>query len=497
MTYPPLYTPTYQADSASGSFEIDVTGFPVIPPAVPWRFLLALPQPDGTILGEVTQAQTRSLTLRAGPTNFHEASLDIDGYSPTAQLVAELQADLQVMYGPQLLAVLRTGGVTDPLTASAYRCQPTFMDYRQVLRRRSLAEGGGPAFTNADIADIAWDLIQAGAQGDPGIQSYPGGNLGIARGVGRAGLGITASIDYARTQFVGAAIDDLCQLTPGSDWDITPYGQADLRLDMWSPARGNDNGVVLTWGDGKVASITRTTDPSAYANAVCVTGAKLSGSTTVESQSDGGTISNIASWSNPSPGVLDVADSSWAPGSGQIKVHASGHTNAILSYTGTSAGGRFTGCQYISGSPSGTVSTGNSVDIIQLSPDVSGAPDIASRLEGRWDQVIGTQHQIQSSMDKAAAWYLQNGQVILPTYTITLHPGAWQGPNWLFLGDLVTVRISAGRLQVDDKLPVTEMTFDINSSGMETLTMTVGRIPYRIHQQIPKMLQRLRLLETQ
>lgn len=413
MTYPTVYGPTYTADSTSGSFEIDVTGFPVVPPPVPWRFLLARPQPDGTILGEVTQAQARSLTLRAGPTNFHEAALDLDGYSPIASLVAELQCDLQVMYGPQILAVLRTGGITDALTASAYRLQPTFFDYRQVLRRRSLAYGGGPGFTSADIADVAWDLIQAGAGSDTGIQQYPGGNLGIARGLGRAGVGITATINYIRQDFTGTVIDNLCQLTPGADWDITPYGQADLRLDMWSPARGSDRGVVLSWGDGRVASISRVTDPSAYANSVFVTGQGITNTP-----------------SAGSAGALDVAG-------------------------------------------------------------------IAGRAEGRWDQVIGTQHTSQSSLDKAAAWFLNDQQVILPSYTITLHPGAWLGPAWLFLGDLVTVRIAAGRLAVDDKLPVTEMDFAISADGIETLTMTVGRIPFRIHQSIPAVLRRLRALETQ
>lgn len=414
MTYPAVYTATYQADAASASFEIDVSGFPAPPPPVPWRFLLATPQPDGTILGEITQAQTRSLTLRAGPGNYHEAALDIDGYSAIAPLVAEMQCDLQVMYGSQLLAVLRCGGVADPLTApNVYRCQPTFTDYRQVLRRRSFAYGGGPPFTGVDIATIAWDIIQAGAPPDAAIQSYPGGNLGIARGLGRAGVGITATINYIRQDFVGAVIDNLCQLTPGADWDITPYGQSDLRLDMWSPARGSDNGVVLTWGDGRVASITRTTDPSQYANSVFVTGQSIT--------------------NTPSAGSAGALD----------------------------------------------------------------APDIASRIEGRWDQVIGTQHTSQSSLDKAAAWYLNDQQVILPSYTITLHPGAWLGPSWLYLGDLVTVRIAAGRLQVDDKLPITEMQFDIDSNGVETLTMTIGRIPYRIHQQIPKMLQRLKRLDSQ
>ena len=416
MGYPALYPATYPANpvqSSTGTFEIDVLPPAPGPPKGPWRFLLAAPQPDGTYLAVITQAQSRTLTMRAGPGNYHEAAFDIDGNAPAASAVAELQCDVQVMFGPRLLACLRLTGCTDNLDASSYRLQPAAVDYRQVLRRRSFAYGGGPPFTNADIADIAWDLIQAGAGGDAGIQHYPGGNLGIARGAGKAGLGIAATINYIRQDFAGTVIDDLCQLTPGADWDITPYGQSDLRLDMWSPQRGADNGLIFAFGDGQVASIQRTTDPSVYANSVFVTGQGIS--------------------DTPSPGSAGALDVS----------------------------------------------------------------DIATRLEGRWDQVIGTQHTSQASLDRAAAWYLNDQQVILPAYAITLHPGAWEGPDWLWIGDLVTVRIGAGRLAVNDKLPVTEMDFSIDASGLETLTMTAGRYPFKIHQAIPKILRRLRALETQ
>jgi hypothetical protein len=412
------YTFTLQAtDSAAATatavFTITVTTVTAVTPSSPWKFLIAAPQPDGTYLAELAQAQSRTLTLRAGPGNYHEAGADIDGYSAEAIPAAELQSDLQVLYSGAVVFCGRVGGIADTLDAPSYRMQVTAMDYRQVLRRRSLAYGGGPNFNaDTDIADMAWDLIQAGFGGQQGVQKYPGGNLGIARGIGAAGLSITAQRNYNRQTFAGQAIDDLCGLTPGADWDITPYGAADLRLDMWSPARGADNGVVLSWGDGAVASIARTTDPSAYANSVFVTGQALTNTP-----------------SGGSAGALDAAD-------------------------------------------------------------------IATRTEGRWDQIIGTQHTHQGSLDKAAAWYLNDQQVISPSYTITLHPGAWGGPDHIWIGDTVTVWVNAGRLTVEDPLPVTEMSFDINSSGLETLTMTVGRVPFRIHQHIPKILRRLRYLET-
>jgi hypothetical protein len=82
--------------------------------------------------------------------------------------------------------------------------------------------------------------------------------------------------------------------------------------------------------------------------------------TTVASGSNGGEISNVAAWSSPSAGVLDVATTTGWPTSGTVNVAASGATTAVVNYTGTAAG-QLTGCSYVSGSPTGTVSTGGAV----------------------------------------------------------------------------------------------------------------------------------------
>ena len=85
--------------------------------------------------------------------------------------------------------------------------------------------------------------------------------------------------------------------------------------------------------------------------------------TTVAAGSNGGEISTIASWSNPSAGVLDVASipAGW-PTAGTVHVAASGSTTAVVTYTGVS-GNSLTGCAYISGSATGTVSTGGAVTL--------------------------------------------------------------------------------------------------------------------------------------
>jgi hypothetical protein len=90
----------------------------------------------------------------------------------------------------------------------------------------------------------------------------------------------------------------------------------------------------------------------------------LASATTVAAGSNGGEISTIASWSSPSAGVLDVASvaASW-PSSGTVAVSASGSTVAIVTYAGTSGGNQLTGCVYVSGSATGTVTTGGVVSL--------------------------------------------------------------------------------------------------------------------------------------
>jgi hypothetical protein len=87
-------------------------------------------------------------------------------------------------------------------------------------------------------------------------------------------------------------------------------------------------------------------------------------STTVASGSNGGEISQIATWSHPSAGVLDVASiPANMPASGTLNVAASGSTTAVITYMGTT-GNSFTGCAYVSGSATGTVATGGAVTLV-------------------------------------------------------------------------------------------------------------------------------------
>ena len=63
--------------------------------------------------------------------------------------------------------------------------------------------------------------------------------------------------------------------------------------------------------------------------------------------------------------MLDVASGGAAfwPAAGTINVAASGSTTAVVTYTGIS-GNSLTGCAYVSGSATGTVSTGGAVTLV-------------------------------------------------------------------------------------------------------------------------------------
>ena len=107
------------------------------------------------------------------------------------------------------------------------------------------------------------------------------------------------------------------------------------------------------------APTTQTILATSSSTMAAVTGA----ASTVAAGSNGGTIANVASWSSPSAGVLAVASGVPFPTQGgTVNVAASGPTTAVVTYTGVS-GNTLTGCAYVSGSPSGTVSTGGAVTL--------------------------------------------------------------------------------------------------------------------------------------
>jgi hypothetical protein len=131
-----------------------------------------------------------------------------------------------------------------------------------------------------------------------------------------------------------------------------------------------------------------------------------------------------------------------------------------------------------------------------INPVYLQAADLATRPEGRWDLAVGTQLTTSDALATAGPWYLGQSQVVNPTYTLVMRAGAWQGPDHVWIGDLVHVRIKDGRLAVDDLLPVSELQFDIDAQNIEVVTVTAGRSAFKYRHPIARILRRLAALET-
>ncbi len=85
--------------------------------------------------------------------------------------------------------------------------------------------------------------------------------------------------------------------------------------------------------------------------------------TTVSAGSNGGVLGNVATWSSPSPGVLDVASTSAFPAGGGTFTVVGSSATETLTYTGKTSTA-LTGCQYVSGTSSNTVATSAEVTLI-------------------------------------------------------------------------------------------------------------------------------------
>jgi hypothetical protein len=81
---------------------------------------------------------------------------------------------------------------------------------------------------------------------------------------------------------------------------------------------------------------------------------------------------------------------------------------------------------------------------------------------------------IQSTLDQQAQGDLALAGLVVPSYSLTLRPGAysWGNPN---MGDVVPLVIQKGRLNVSTTVRVLGISYDIGDDGEEDVSLTVGR----------------------
>lgn len=109
-------------------------------------------------------------------------------------------------------------------------------------------------------------------------------------------------------------------------------------------------------------------------------------------------------------------------------------------------------------------------------PETREATDLAARPEGRFEIERGFPDILeQSTLAAKADWLLAESQVLRPSYTLTLAPDRYPGPQALWLGDTCIVTIRSGRLDEHSRQRVMEITFEPDGDGGETVRVIVGR----------------------
>lgn len=225
----------------------------------PWTFAVgpgasqSAPQPER----ELTEARGRTVTWR---TRGHgTAQFTIDARSEEAQEIGELDTDLWVWRAGELLYRGRITTLADDITEDRHDLNVTAIDYRGMCRHRTLWTAGYTAANKAQ-AEIAWEMLNAS-------QGRDGGSWGVTQGLSPAGTPRDRNENPMTN--LADAMTRLSEVDGGFEWEISP----NLELDIWTPRRGADNGVVLDFG-GTIARLSGTLESGRFANAVGVTGAK-------------------------------------------------------------------------------------------------------------------------------------------------------------------------------------------------------------------------------
>ena len=90
--------------------------------------------------------------------------------------------------------------------------------------------------------------------------------------------------------------------------------------------------------------------------------------------------------------------------------------------------------------------------------------------QGRWEQFRGYPTiKEQDTLDDRADWLLSELALVKPGYACQVTPGAWEGPNHLWIGDTVGLQVTSGRLAVDVPQRVVTLGLEVTDSDNEVL----------------------------
>ena len=245
-------------------------------------FVAGAAYPTATGIGELIDARSRRLdTAWNSPAQL---TFTVDGHSPTAAYIAELQHDVIAWRWdeqsghdiPMFHGLI--GQSEDQLTEQEHVVTFTCHDYLSMLQRRYITAPGGITYTQTDQDSIVTNLLTR-ANNMPasnGTSFLPGSALPILiapvnpDGTDRpnSSSGQIRDRTYTGNTPIGQAIDDLAKVINGFDYDLAPridlYGRDRLRI--FYPYQGvARSDMALVYGS-TVATVTRTIASGDYAN---------------------------------------------------------------------------------------------------------------------------------------------------------------------------------------------------------------------------------------
>jgi hypothetical protein len=504
---------------------------PLPEPRARWQFLTG--DRTGGYQQELTAATGRKLTARL--TTPSEAAFGLDARLPQAANVDEMVTDVHVLWTSKLSVTHRlfrgrVGPTTDTVTEDAHTMSVTALDYRAFVARRHLLEGRA-ANLNAGFQDGTgfWsgtggtlEVDEAEAQvGKRSGRITPDGVTATVLIVADD-FAATASTAYRLTGWARCAVAKTVTYTV--TWknaahtlistgtitvDLDAEAWTRIELDATSPAltayatitlsmTGTPATTELLWLDE--ARLSTAPYQQSRLRFDQVDQAEIAWQLIQDTQARvAGDLGISPAWTGPTP-TGELRDRQYELGDSigdkiqQLSEVIDGFNWDILPISASGLqlqvwhperganrgvvlelGGLITGFTR-QVTPSDYANSIRQTGADTLDAQEREADDLATQPAGRVDGIYAdTGLTTQAAVNDRAHWQMKESQFVQPTWgSVELAADSWEGPDHIWVGDLVRLIVYSGRLQVDTTLRVFEMIFDIADDGSVSIQLTLG-----------------------
>jgi hypothetical protein len=233
-------------------------------------------------------ANARSIKVEQSINKSSTLSFAIDGTSPAASLIRELEHDVVCWRWDEQtgkdLPVIRgiVAQSQDTLSEQADTVTFTCHDYLAMLERRLITYAR--TYTQTDQDTIATNLIEVGAKAvdstNRATHFSPGSYLPLTvatvnpDGAPRGLSGVLRDRPYLGQEQVFEMLDNLANVEGGFDYDVLPSMTGDDKLRVFYPYQGIiKTSLVLEYGS-TVSALSRSVNSGNYANLVRAVGDK-------------------------------------------------------------------------------------------------------------------------------------------------------------------------------------------------------------------------------